>query len=86
MGGKTPSHLWSLAPHPLLSPHSSVQGGRGLGLRRGKGQRSTTETLGKPLTRGLAGLRPGPRAVVEQGVHLCALQPQALVGVAKQCA
>lgn len=39
----------------------------------------------KTLDLGQLGLWAGPRAVIEQGVHLCTLQPQAPLGLAEQC-
>lgn len=74
MEGSTPTSLDS-----PRGREARALGGCGPSPRAAPWKHLTTLGLGQ------WGLGVGPRAVVEQGVHLCTLQPQAPLGLTEQC-
>lgn len=81
----TSSRGWPGLFNPLLCPELPQGQGDQRPRPLASKEKSTTGAVSQePLTWGPAGLGPGPGTTVEQCVHLCTLQPQAPLGVAKQ--
>lgn len=81
----TSSRGWPGLFNPLLCPELPQGQGDQRPRPLASKEKSTTGAVSlEPLTWGPAGLGPGPGTTVEQSVHLCTLQPQAPLGVAKQ--